>query len=164
MSQLVLALLVGALLTTGTWLVLRRGQVKLVIGFGLLTHGVNLLLFGTGPLTPGALPILADKEAIMNQAAISQTADPLPQALILTAIVISFGITAFLAILVSRRDALTGHDLAPGELGGLIDPADPRFGEQAKTLMTGAAEDYDVLQFELDELYDYPALPVEREA
>jgi multicomponent Na+:H+ antiporter subunit C len=163
-TYLMLALLVGSLLTTGVWLILRRGQVKLLLGFGLLTHGINLLLFGSGALTAGALPILEDKQNPLAEMATRAIADPLPQALILTAIVISFGITAFLAILVSRRDALTGSDLLPGELAEMLDPSARHIGEQAHNMMIGAAEDYDILQFELDELYDRPQRRVDEEA
>jgi multisubunit Na+/H+ antiporter MnhC subunit len=81
----------------------------------LITHAVNLALFGTGPLTRGAPPIVPE-ETWRYLAMASQFADPLPQALILTAIVISFGVTAFIVVLIYRRDALTGSDLAPGEL------------------------------------------------
>jgi hypothetical protein len=73
--------------------------------------------------------------------------------LILTAIVISFGVTAFIVVLVGRRDAFTGSDIAPGELAPLVNVADP-FGHLDE-VMGQADEDYDVLQFELDEMYDH---------
>ena len=70
-------------------------------------------------------------------------ADPLPQALILTAIVISFGVTAFIVVLVSRRDALTGSDLAPGELAAVLNTADPfaDAGDPARRAAGGRADD-----------------------
>ncbi|MGL4648454.1 MAG: sodium:proton antiporter, partial [Caldilineaceae bacterium] len=125
MTVIVLAILVGALFATGTSLVMARGQVRLILGLALLSHGVNLLLFGSGVLTRGAAPIFADKENYALELAERTFADPLPQALILTAIVISFGITAFLVVLVSRRDAFTGADVVPGELARYVSAADP---------------------------------------
>jgi hypothetical protein len=91
-------------------------------------------------------------------------ADPLPQALILTAIVISFGVTAFLVVLISRRDALTGADILPGELADYVNAADPLAPEKAQDLLSDASDDYDILQFELDELYDRSRFPVDEEA
>jgi multicomponent Na+:H+ antiporter subunit C len=163
MTVIILALLVGSLFATGTMLVMARGQVRLILGLGLLTHGVNLLLFGSGVLTRGAAPIFTDKENYAAELATRTFADPLPQALILTAIVISFGITAFLVVLVSRRDTFTGSDLVPGELARYVNAEDPFVtldtGENmAETLRTDflseASDDYDILQFELDELYE----------
>ncbi|MEZ4613511.1 MAG: Na+/H+ antiporter subunit C [Caldilineaceae bacterium] len=110
LTALMLALVVGCLMGTGTYLILRRGQIRLILGLGLFSHAINLLLFGTGPLTRGQPPVIADKANYLDS--VAQMADPLPQALILTAIVISFGMTAFIVVLVSRRDALTGSDAA----------------------------------------------------
>jgi multicomponent Na+:H+ antiporter subunit C len=92
----------------------------------------------------------------------SQFADPLPQALILTAIVISFGVTAFIVVLIYRRDALTGSDLAPGELATVINTADPFAGFDPRAALPEAADDYDILQYELDEVYDRPEAEAER--
>jgi multicomponent Na+:H+ antiporter subunit C len=164
MSTPLLALLVGVLLAAGVWLILRRGQVKLVLGLGLITHAVNLLIFGTGGLMAGALPIITDKEAQIAEISSRAMADPLPQALILTAIVISFGVTAFLVVLISRRDALTGADILPGELADYVNAADPLAPEKAQDLLSDASDDYDILQFELDELYDRSRFPVDEEA
>ncbi len=155
MTSVVLALLVGGLFASGAYLILRRGQIKLILGIGLLSHGVNLLLFGSGPLTRAAPPIFADKENYVQELATTTFADPLPQALILTAIVISFGITAFLVVLVSRRDSLTGSDIVPGELTHYVNATDPFAATEAMaSVLPDAADDYDILQFELDEVYD----------
>lgn len=174
MTVIVLALLVGALFATGTALLMARGQVRLILGMALLTHGVNLLLFGSGTLTRGAAPIFASKDTFTLELAERTYADPLPQALILTAIVISFGITAFLVVLVSRRDALTGSDLVPGELAHYVNASDPFAGAGANVpapmakgqrvdLLSEASDDYDILQFELDDLYD-EQIAAQREA
>jgi multicomponent Na+:H+ antiporter subunit C len=152
MTSLVLAILVGGLFAAGVYLILMRGQIKLILGMGLLSHGVNLLLFGSGELTRGAAPIFSDKEAYAQELATKTFADPLPQALILTAIVISFGVTAFLVVLVNRRDSLTGSDIVPGELAQYVNAVDP-FASAAE-MLSEASDDYDILQFELDEVYD----------
>ncbi len=86
--EIPILLLVGALLTTGVYLVLDRTLLRVVIGLGLLSNGTHLLLLSTGGLEEGAAPVLAH--------GVSTVVDPLPQALILTAIVISFGVTALL--------------------------------------------------------------------
>lgn len=147
---LLLALMVGGLFAVGTFLILRREQIKLILGLGLISHGVNLLLFGSGSLTRGAPPILDETGMAVE---IGRYADPLPQALILTAIVISFGITAFIVVLVSRRDALTGSDVVPGEVTLYLSATDP-FGTTAST----SDEDYDLRQIEFDQVYDQRAL------
>lgn len=156
MTPLMLAVLVGALFATGSYMILLRGQIKLVLGMGLLSHGVNLLLFGSGALTRGAPPIFADKANYAQELATAHFADPLPQALILTAIVISFGVTAFLVVLISRRDAMTGSDIVPGELAPYVNAADPFAAgrESRERLLSDALDDYDILQFEFDEAYD----------
>jgi multicomponent Na+:H+ antiporter subunit C len=113
MMGLVLALLVAGLLGTGAYLVLQRSPVRLVLGLALLSHGVNLLLFGAGSLKQGLPPIILDKEAFAGN--ISRFVDPLPQALILTAIVISFGISAFVIALLDRRHTLLRWGDSHGE-------------------------------------------------
>lgn len=153
MTNVVLALLVGTLFACGAYLVMRRGQVKLVLGLALMSHAVNLLLFGSGELRRGAVPVFADKETYLEELAAGAFADPLPQALILTAIVISFGITAFMVVLISRRDALTGSDVVPGELAHYINADDPFALQQANDIFSDASDDYDILQFELDDEY-----------
>ena len=164
MTTVVLGLLVASLLATGSLMVMRRGQIKLILGLALLSHGINLMLFGSGALQRGATPIFRDKANYAAELATRPIADPLPQALILTAIVISFGLTAFIVVLVSRRDALTGTDVVPGELARYVNAQDPfhtTTGEDiSEWLFSDASDDYDILQFELDEMYDLnEALP-----
>jgi multicomponent Na+:H+ antiporter subunit C len=103
MNSAIFALGVGMLFATGTFLVLRRRPIKLLLGLGLLTHGVNLLIFSTAAKSIG-LPPIEDKATFIGD--ISPYVDPLPQALILTAIVISFGITAFIVMLINRRHTI----------------------------------------------------------
>lgn len=148
MTQLILALTVGILFACGAYLVMRRGQIKLILGLGLLSHGVNLLLFGSGPLTLGKPPIFADKADFLVELTTRQFTDPLPQALILTAIVISFGITAFVIMLVNRRHTITNSDVVQGELVPLLLEGDP-FGMGIQE-----TDGYDWLAYEVDEVYD----------
>jgi multicomponent Na+:H+ antiporter subunit C len=101
--ELLLTLAIGTLFGAGTYLVLRRSLLKVVIGFSLLSHGTNLLLLTTGKLKRGEAPILMDGFQ-------GSYADPLPQALILTAIVLSFGVTAFMLALVYRAYQALGTD------------------------------------------------------
>lgn len=99
-------LLVGLLFAIGFYLVLRRSLVQLFIGLVLLSHGANLLVFISSGLVSDAAPILSDA----SPRPISDMADPLPQALVLTAIVISFGVLAFSLILFRRAWDTTQTD------------------------------------------------------
>lgn len=103
---LLLAAVIGALYAAGLYLVMRRNLVKLVLGLGLLTHAANLLIFTMGRLTRGAAPIIAQGAERLSP----PHADPVPQALVLTAIVISFGVQAFAIVLVKRVYRETGTD------------------------------------------------------
>ncbi len=98
-----MSVVVGVLFGTGVFMMLRGSTLQLVLGIALLSHGANLLLFTVGGLKKSAVPVLvAGKEASFT--------DPLVQALILTAIVISFGVTAFLLVVVYRLHQETGSD------------------------------------------------------
>jgi multisubunit Na+/H+ antiporter MnhC subunit len=158
MTAIMLAIVTGVLFTCGALLLLQRGQIKVVLGLALFTHAVNLALFGSGALTHGKPPIVPHEGDLAQILATQTFADPLPQALILTAIVISFGVTAFLVVLVSRRDAFTGGDLAPGELALVLSSADPFSHPEDGGDSAGHehADDYDIFQYEFDEVYDRP--------
>lgn len=104
--ELLLALVIGFLYGGGIYLMMRRNLVQLILGLGLLSHGANLLIFVAGGLRPGGAPIL--KEGAKKFA--ETPADPLPQALILTAIVISFAVTAFALVLFLRTYQEVGTD------------------------------------------------------
>lgn len=88
------AVIVGTLVAAGTWMVLNRGGVRTVIGFVLLGHAANVVL---------VVAATGDGRDVPIAGAPGVPADPLPQAFALTAIVISFGVTAFLLSLASRR-------------------------------------------------------------
>ncbi len=105
--SLVLAFAAAVLFGLGTWLVLQRRLIRIVIGLALLGHGANLVLLQSG-LVRGVPPVIGDAPGRM--------ADPMPQALALTAIVIAFGATAFLLALAHRSWQLTGEDLVEHDL------------------------------------------------
>lgn len=96
-----IAVIVGILTAAGTYLILQRGLVRVTIGFMLLSHAVNVLLLSAGGTS---------RRAVAFSDATGPTADPLPQAFALTAIVISFGTTAFLLALAVRGRLLLGED------------------------------------------------------
>ena len=102
----VLAILIGLLYGGGLYLMMRRNLVQLIIGLGLLSHGANLLIFVAGGYGRGKAPIMAHAEKQFT----ALPADPLPQALILTAIVISFALGAFALTLFLRTAHATGKN------------------------------------------------------
>lgn len=109
--ELVLALGIGVLTASGVWLLLRPRTFQVIIGLSLLSYAVNLFIFGMGRLRTGAAPVLVPG-AVADPAAYT---DPLPQALVLTAIVISFSMTAlFLVVLLAAR-GVTGTDHVDGQ-------------------------------------------------
>jgi multicomponent Na+:H+ antiporter subunit C len=93
--ELALAVVLGGLYTAGIYMLLRRTLVKLLIGLVLLSNEVNLLIFTAAGLTRGQSPVIPAGAAELPLPA----ADPLPQALMLMAIVIGFGVTAFALVL-----------------------------------------------------------------
>lgn len=108
--EVVLALAIGVLVASGVWLLLRPRTYQVIIGLVLLSYAVNLFIFVMGRLVMGLPPILAEQAG--NAA---HSADPLPQALVLTAIVISFATTAlFLVVLLAAR-GFTGTDHVDGK-------------------------------------------------
>ncbi|MEL6891411.1 MAG: NADH-quinone oxidoreductase subunit K [Actinomycetota bacterium] len=98
---ILLAFVAAVLFACGSWLLMQRRLSRIIIGVGLLGHGANLLLVTAGG-GPGRPPII--------DGAATGAADPLPQALALTAIVITFGVTAFLLALGFRSFQLTRDD------------------------------------------------------
>jgi multicomponent Na+:H+ antiporter subunit C len=105
-----IALAVAALTAAGVWLVLRGGAVRLIVGFVLLGHAANLTLIAAGGTDRRAAPLIVDG------AAAPDAADPLPQAFVLTAIVIAFGVTIYLLWLAARTS-----DVTPGPTPGRTD-------------------------------------------
>ncbi len=104
--EFLLAITVGVLYACGAYLLLRRHLIKLVLGIVFIGQASNLLIFTAAGLREGA-PAFVPGGA---QALAESAADPLPQALILTAIVIGFGLVAFILVLAQRVHRTTGSD------------------------------------------------------
>ncbi|MGM1021363.1 MAG: Na(+)/H(+) antiporter subunit C [Bacillota bacterium] len=100
--ELIMAVAVGILFTIGVYLILSKSLLRIILGTSLLTHGVHLLLLTMAGLKTGAAPVLGSHS--------DSYVDPLPQALILTSIVISFGVTAFFFVLAYRAYQTLGTD------------------------------------------------------
>ncbi|MFZ1537470.1 MAG: Na+/H+ antiporter subunit C [Chromatiaceae bacterium] len=107
--EALIALLVGVLTTCGVYLLLRAQTFSVVLGLTLLSYAVNLFLFASGRLVVGRPPVIGTDP--------SGYADPLPQALVLTAIVIGFAMTAFVILLALKARAELGTDQVDGEAG-----------------------------------------------
>lgn len=104
----VLAATAAALFALGTYLVLQRKLSRIIIGIGLLTHGANVLLITAG--RRGTPPIVGTGDP-------GRFADPMPQALVLTAIVITFAVTALLLAMAYRSWMLTRDDEVEDDVG-----------------------------------------------
>ena len=96
--EIILAIMIGGLYAAAIYMILRRSLVKILIGIVLLSQATNMLIFTGSGLTRGNSPVIPIGETVLSQ----PHADPLPQALVLTAIVISFGLTAFALALTYR--------------------------------------------------------------
>ena len=108
--EVVISLAIGVLASAGVWLVLRPRTFQVLIGLSLLSYAVNLFIFSVGSLSIGQEPIVRPGLApdLLNYT------DPLPQSLVLTAIVIGFATTAlFLVVLLALR-GLSGGDHVDG--------------------------------------------------
>ena len=109
--EIILSAAIGVLAGSGIWLLLRPRSFQVIIGLCLLSYAVNLFIFSMGRLTPGKPPIMP-KGGFVDPTAY---ADPVPQALVLTAIVISFATTAlFLVVMIASR-GMTGTDHVDGK-------------------------------------------------
>jgi multicomponent K+:H+ antiporter subunit C len=107
--EMVLATGIGALVAAGVWLLLRERAFSVVLGLALLSYAANLFIFAGGRVSAELPPLVVGAVA-----AGATPADPLPQALVLTAIVISFGTTAFLVALALRAIGESGTDHVDG--------------------------------------------------
>jgi multicomponent Na+:H+ antiporter subunit C len=104
--EVLLALTSGVLYAAGLYLMLRRRLAQLIIGIGLLSNGTNLLIFTAGGITRSRPPVVPDGAQVL----VEPYADPVPQALVLTAIVIGFGLLAFSLVLAHRVHDTVGTD------------------------------------------------------
>jgi multicomponent Na+:H+ antiporter subunit C len=109
--ELVTALVSGSLLAASFYLLMRRNLLRFIIGVIILGNAVNLVLFTMGRLTRAQPPVIPKEAKVLSGA----YANPLPQALILTAIVISFGLLAFTLVLVYRNFSVN-HTLQSDEV------------------------------------------------
>jgi len=105
--EILIATVIAVLTSCGVYLLLRGRTFPIILGLTLLTYGVNLFIFMSGRLNPDSSTIIGIGE---------QYADPLPQALVLTAIVISFAMTAFVLVLALRARAELGNDHVDGRI------------------------------------------------
>jgi multicomponent K+:H+ antiporter subunit C len=108
--ELVLALAIGVLTASGVWLLLRPRTFQLIMGMSLLSYAVNLFIFSMGSLAVDREPILVDGVA----PDLASYADPTPQALVLTAIVINFAMTALLLVVLLASRGASGTDHVDG--------------------------------------------------
>lgn len=103
---ILVAIGVAALFGAGTWLVLRAQTWPVILGLSLISYGTNVLLSGAGSFRVGLSPIIAK--------GVDAYPDPVPQALVLTAIVIGFAMTAFVLVLALKARFLLGSDHVDG--------------------------------------------------
>jgi multicomponent K+:H+ antiporter subunit C len=106
--EIVLSLGIGAFAGSGVWLILRPRTFQVVLGLSLLSYAVNLFIFAMGRLTVGTPPILGAGPDTVS------VDDPVPQALVLTAVVISFALTALFLVVVLAARGVTGSDHVDG--------------------------------------------------
>jgi multicomponent K+:H+ antiporter subunit C len=108
--EAVLAIAIGILTGSGVYLLLRPRTFQVIMGLTLISYGVNLFIFSMGRVQIDSEPVLIPGVA----ATLANTADPMPQALVLTAIVIGFAMTAlFLVVMIAQR-GLSGTDHVDG--------------------------------------------------
>ena len=100
--ETLMSVMIGVLFAVGTYMLLTRSLLRVILGTAMLTHGVHLLLLTMSGLMTGAPPLLGEDAG--------KYTDPLPQALILTSIVISFGVTSFFFVLAYRAYQDLGTD------------------------------------------------------
>ena len=109
--EILFALAIGIFSASGVWLLLRPRTFQVIIGLALLSYAVNLFIFGMGRLAIDKAPILDGSAAVDP----SLYTDPLPQALVLTAIVIGFATTALLLVVLLVARGLSGSDHVDGK-------------------------------------------------
>lgn len=105
--ELLVSVLIGVMTASAVYLLLRAHTFPIILGLSLLGYAVNVFLFTSGRLHAGSAPLV--------EQGLSLLPDPLPQALVLTAIVIGFGMTAFLVVLALRALRDLGDDRLDGE-------------------------------------------------
>ena len=109
--EIVLAFAIGVLTTCGVWLMLRPRTYQVIIGLCLLSYGVNLFIFSMGRLAVDSEPVLLPGVP----ASLEHYTDPMPQALVLTAIVIGFAMTALFLVVMLAQRGFFGNDHVDGQ-------------------------------------------------
>jgi multicomponent K+:H+ antiporter subunit C len=109
--ELVLSIGIGVLAGSGVWLMLRPRSFQVMVGLSLLSYAVNLFIFSMGSLAIDKQPVLVDGVPLD----LANYTDPLPQSLVLTAIVIGFAMTALFLVLLLASRGLTGTDHVDGD-------------------------------------------------
>ncbi len=109
--EIVLALGIGALTSSGVYLLLRPRTFQVIMGLTLISYAVNLFIFSMGRLKVDSEPVLIAG----IKATLANTADPMPQALVLTAIVIGFAMTALFLVVMLASRGLAGTDHVDGQ-------------------------------------------------
>jgi multicomponent K+:H+ antiporter subunit C len=107
--EIVVALAIGVLAASGIWLLLRPRTFQVIIGMSLLSYAVNLFIFAMGRLKVDSPPV------VDGAADLSRFADPVPQSLVLTAIVIGFATTALFLVVIIASRGMTGTDHVDGQ-------------------------------------------------
>ena len=107
--EVILSLAIGVLVASGIWLILRPRTFQVVVGLSVLSYAINLFIIAAGRLRTDAPPITERAATVA-----ADVADPLPQALVLTAIVISFATTALLLVVLLASRGHTGTDHVDG--------------------------------------------------
>ncbi|QHI99945.1 Na+/H+ antiporter subunit C [Xylophilus rhododendri] len=123
--EAILAIAIGVVASTGVWLLLRGRSFQVVVGLALLSYAVNLFIFATGRLSVDREPVLLGPLG----GSLQHYDDPLPQALVLTAIVIGFAMTALLLVVTMALRGLSGND----HVDGIHAPPGPRDESPADT-------------------------------
>lgn len=108
--ELVMSIVIGLLTACGVWLILRPRTYQVIIGLSLISYAINLFLFSAGRLSQNQAPILVDSVAQNLQ----HYADPIPQSLVLTAIVIGFATTALFLVVMMAARGFNGNDHVDG--------------------------------------------------
>jgi multicomponent K+:H+ antiporter subunit C len=111
--EIILALSIGALAGSGVWLLLRSRTYQVLIGLSILSYAVNIFIFAMGRLRSGAPPVLKSG----TPTDLAHYTDPVPQALVLTAIVITFAMTGLILVVLLAARGLAGNDHVDGRGG-----------------------------------------------
>jgi multicomponent K+:H+ antiporter subunit C len=111
--EVVVALAIGVLAASGIWLLLRPRTFQVIIGMSLMSYAVNLFIFAMGRLKVDSPPLVVE-----GAADLARYADPVPQSLVLTAIVIGFATTALFLVVIIATRGMTGTDHVDGQERG----------------------------------------------